>query len=104
MPHATDRPVPGALPDRIRAILLMCATVTLFSCLDASAKYLVLNTNIPTAQVVWMRFIGQVVLMAIILGPSTIPSLLRTKKLGLQIIRSFLMVACTACNLSLIHI
>lgn len=98
MPHATDRPVPGALPDRIRAILLMCATVTLFSCLDASAKYLVLNTNIPTAQVVWMRFIGQVVLMAIILGPATIPSLLRTKKLGLQIIRSFLMVACTACN------
>jgi drug/metabolite transporter (DMT)-like permease len=98
MHDAADRPVPGAIHDRLRAILLMCAAVTLFSCLDASAKHLVLNTDISTAQVVWMRFAGQALLMAAILGPWTIPSLLRTNKLGLQIVRSFLMVACTACN------
>ncbi|NOT72384.1 MAG: DMT family transporter [Hyphomicrobium sp.] len=86
------------MPERLKAILLMCAAVTLFSCLDASAKYLVSHSALPTAQVVWMRFAGQALLMAAILGPWTIPSLLRTNKLGLQIIRSFLMVACTACN------
>ncbi|MEQ1652500.1 MAG: DMT family transporter [Hyphomicrobium sp.] len=89
---------PGTMPDRLKAVLLMCAAVTLFSCLDASAKYLVLHSPIETAQVVWMRFAGQALLMAVILGPWTIPSLLRTKKLGLQITRSFLMLACTACN------
>lgn len=82
----------------MRAIALMCAAVTLFSCLDATAKYLVTHSGIATAQVVWMRFAGQALLMAAILGPWTIPSLLKTKKLGLQITRSFLMVACTACN------
>ncbi|MEQ1672924.1 MAG: DMT family transporter [Hyphomicrobium sp.] len=98
MAHASTLPAPGAMPERLKAILLMCAAVTLFSCLDASAKYLVSHSALPTAQVVWMRFAGQALLMAAILGPWTIPSLLRTNKLGLQIIRSFLMVACTACN------
>lgn len=100
----TDQPQTGApavatpTADRMRAIALMCTAVTLFSCLDATAKYLVTHSGIATAQVVWMRFAGQALLMAAILGPWTIPSLLKTKKLGLQIARSFLMVACTACN------
>ncbi|MGQ0457557.1 MAG: DMT family transporter [Hyphomicrobium sp.] len=87
-----------ALPDRVKAIALMCAAVTLFSCLDASAKYLIAHSNLPTAEVVWMRFVGQVLLMAAILGPWTIPSLLKTQRLGLQALRSLLMVATTACN------
>jgi drug/metabolite transporter (DMT)-like permease len=98
MPPSTFRNRADAMPDRLKAIALMCAAVTLFSCLDASAKYVVSKTAIPTAQVVWMRFAGQALLMAAILGPWTIPSLLRTNKLGLQIVRSFMMVACTACN------
>jgi drug/metabolite transporter (DMT)-like permease len=88
----------AALPDRLKAILLMCAAVTLFSCLDASAKWLVSHSGLGTAQVVWTRFAGQMLLMAIILGPSAIPALFKTQKLGLQTLRSFLMVACTACN------
>ncbi len=98
MPHSKLPAARAALPDRLTAILLMCAAVTLFSCLDASAKYLVSHSALSTGQVVWMRFIGQALLMAAILGPWTIPSLLKTNKLGLQIVRSFLMVACTACN------
>lgn len=97
----TSTPTPvlrAKLPDRMTAILLMCAAVTLFSCLDASAKYLVSHSALSTGQVVWMRFIGQALLMALVLGPSTLPSLLKTNKLGLQTLRSFLMVACTACN------
>lgn len=87
-----------AMPDRLRAILLMCTAVTLFSCLDSTAKYLVTTSQLPVSQVVWLRFVGQFVLMAVILGPWTIPSLLRTQKLGLQITRSFLMVGTTICN------
>ncbi len=45
-----------------------------------------------------MRFVGQVLLMAAILGPAALPGLLRTKRLGLQIFRSFLMAATTAGN------
>jgi drug/metabolite transporter (DMT)-like permease len=41
--------------------------------------------------------------MAFILGPGAIPGLFRTKRLGLQLTRSFLMVACTACNFIAVH-
>ena len=87
-----------ALPDRLKAVMLMCGAVTLFSCLDATAKWLVSHSSIATAEIVWMRFIGQCVLMAIILGPSTLPTLLHTNKLGLQLIRSVMMVATTTFN------
>lgn len=89
---------PGALPDRLKAVLVMCAAVTFFSGLDCTAKYLVTNTGIPVAEVVWLRFVGQFLLMAAILGPMALPSLLRTQKPALQTLRSLLMVATTACN------
>ncbi len=88
----------GGLSDRMTAVLLMCAAVTLFSCLDTAAKYLASRTQIPTSEIVWMRFVGQALLMTVVLGPAAIPELLRTRKLGLQIIRSFLMVTTTVCN------
>lgn len=93
-----SRAAASALPDRVKAIALMCVAVTLFSCLDASAKYLITHSNLPTAEVIWIRFVGQVLLMAAVLGPWTLPSLLKTQKLGLQTVRSLLMVATTACN------
>lgn len=86
------------MPDRLKAILLMCSAVTLFSCLDTTAKYLGSHSGVPTAEIVWVRFLGQAALMALILGPGAIPGLLKTKRLGLQLTRSALMVACTACN------
>ena len=87
-----------ATPDRLKAIGLMCLAVTLFSCLDCSAKYVVTHSSLPTAQVVWLRFVGQVLLMAAILGPLTLPSLLKTQKLGLQLARSCMMAATTTGN------
>ena len=89
---------PFALPDRVKAIGLMCAAVTMFSCLDATAKHLIVHAHIPTIEVVWARFAAQFLLMAAILGPWTLPSLLKTRRLDLQITRSVLMVATTACN------
>ena len=87
-----------SMPDRLKAILLMCASVTLFACLDANAKYLGSHFEMPVAEIVWTRFIGQFLLMAAVLGPSAVPGLFKTQKLGLQIVRSFLMVATTVCN------
>lgn len=84
--------------DRLKAIALMCTAVTLFSCLDTTAKYLQSHTAIPVAEVVWMRFVGQMLLMIVILGPAMIPNLLKTQKFALQMTRSFLMVATTMCN------
>lgn len=84
--------------DRLKAIALMCTAVTLFSCLDATAKHLVMFANLPTAQVVWLRFVGQALLMTALLGPSALPDLLRTQKLPLQILRSCLMAATTTFN------
>ena len=88
----------AAMPDRLKAIMLMCVAVTFFSCLDTSAKYLIAHTKIATAQVVWVRFMGQVMLMLLIVGPWNLPSLLRTQKPRWQALRSLLMVATTACN------
>lgn len=93
-PHARGAPI----SDRLKAIGLMCAAVTLFSCLDATAKYLVSHSQMHTAQVVWLRFVGQALLMAVILGPNALPDLLQTQKLGLQLLRSCLMAATTTFN------
>ena len=53
----------AAMSDRLKAIGLMCMAVTLFSCLDTTAKYLVTHAQLPTAEVVWLRFVGQLLLM-----------------------------------------
>lgn len=98
MTQSTTIATAGSMPDRLKAIVLMCAAVTLFSCLDTMAKYLVAHSGLHTAQVVWLRFIGQALLMTAILGPAAMPALLKTKKLGLQTARSFMMLACTLCN------
>lgn len=86
------------MTDRLKAIALMCVAVTLFSCLDATAKYLVTHSQLHTAEVVWLRFMGQMLLMAVILGPNALPGLMHTQKLPLQILRSCLMAATTTFN------
>ncbi len=98
MTDTPARALETAGSDRLKAIALMCLAVTLFSCLDCSAKYVVTHSSLPTAQVVWMRFAGQVLLMAAILGPMTLPTLLKTNKLALQLARSVMMAATTTGN------
>lgn len=86
------------MPDRLKAVLLMCVTVSLFSCLDATAKYLGSVRDIPTPEIVWVRFLGQTLFMILVLGPRAVPGLFKTHRLGLQLVRSLLMAATTACN------
>ncbi len=88
--------IPAA--DRLKAIGLMCLAVALFSALDTSAKYLITHTHMPAVQVVWARFLGQFTLMLTLLTVMPLSALLHTKKLKLELVRSFLMVSTTACN------
>lgn len=84
--------------DRLKAVGLMCLAVTLFSGLDTSAKYLVTQAHLPAVEVVWARFLGQFLLMLTLLGGLPISALLGTRKLKLELVRSFLMVSTTVCN------
>ncbi|MEL6297255.1 MAG: DMT family transporter [Pseudomonadota bacterium] len=82
----------------VLAIGLMCLAVALFSCLDATAKYLATQSGLPIAQVVWLRFMSQFVLMIAFFGPLALPRLLRSNKFYHQCGRSLLMLASTLCN------
>jgi drug/metabolite transporter (DMT)-like permease len=97
---------PQALPkihlagtaDPVRAILFMCLAGALFACLDTTAKYLVLVPQLPMSQVVWMRYVGQFAAMIVALGAVAVPNLLRTERLGAQLVRSCLLLGSTAFN------
>jgi len=95
---------PQAL-NRLKAIGLMFLALTLFSGLDSSAKYLATETNLPIAQIVWARFVGQFLLMLSILSAVPLSTLFATQKLGWELTRSLLMAATTIFNfLALQHL
>ena len=78
-------------PDAIRAILLMCAGVSLFPFMNAAVK--LLAVHYPAAQITWARFTGHLIVMLAVFLPRYRWSLLRTRKLGVQMARSVLMLA-----------
>jgi drug/metabolite transporter (DMT)-like permease len=88
--HAASRP--------LLAIGLMCVAWTFFAGLDTTAKYLGTATDLPAAQVIWVRFLGQFLAMVAALGLIAIPRLVRTRKLTAQLIRSVLLLGSTAFN------
>lgn len=53
-----------------------------FSGNDASAKYAITVGHLPVAEVVWVRFLGQLAAIILALGLFAIPSLLRANKPG----------------------
>ncbi len=81
---------------RLTGIALMCAAVALFACLDAIAKYL--NTEMDALQVTWARYTSAFVLTFIVFNPLTRPGILKSSQSKLQIVRSLLLVTCTALN------
>jgi drug/metabolite transporter (DMT)-like permease len=94
-----------AAADRLKAIGLMCLAVAFFSALDTSAKYLVTDAHLPVVQIVWSRFLGQFLIMLSMLSVLPVTAFLRTRKLKLELLRSFLMVSTTAGNfLALRHL
>jgi drug/metabolite transporter (DMT)-like permease len=85
--------MPFALSTTSRGILLMLLAILAFTAMDAVAKGLV--GRYPTPQVVWVRFAGQLLLVLALLNMRVGP-LLRTRNLGLHLIRSALQFGATA--------
>ncbi|PWK60447.1 EamA-like transporter family protein [Roseicyclus mahoneyensis] len=75
-----------------QGIVLMLAAIFLFSTMDATAKALM--DRYAPMQVVWARYAGMMTVVAVILAPRLGP-LLRTRHLGLQLLRSAFLFAAT---------
>ena len=91
--------------DSVRGIGLVCIAFALFSCLDATAKYMATIAKLPVTQVTWIRFVSQFLLIVLVLGAVQVPRLLRTTRLKHQLLRSVLMMLSTVLNfLALRHL
>jgi len=75
-----------------QGILLMLGAIFLFAAMDATAKGLM--TRYAPMQVVWARYAGMMAVVAVILAPRIGP-LLRTRHLGLQLLRSACLFSAT---------
>lgn len=82
-----------AQSDTSRGILLMLAAIFTFTSMDAMAKLLM--ADYPALQVVWARYTGQTVIVAVIFLPRLLP-LLRTRYPVLQGVRSLFQFGATA--------
>lgn len=116
MTSAAPSTLPATLPDllapdaglverrrRLAGIGLMCAAVTCFAVLDATAKWL--GREMDPILVTWFRYASGVALVSALLNPWTTPGLARTSRPWLQGLRSLLLLACTALNfLALEHL
>jgi drug/metabolite transporter (DMT)-like permease len=89
-----SRPEVSVVP--IAGIGLIVLAVLSFSVLDAIAKYL--SSSLPTLQIVWMRFVSHVVLTVVIFQVWKSPSLLKTRRPVLQVVRAFCLLGTTVFN------
>ncbi|WP_224815188.1 DMT family transporter [Hasllibacter sp. MH4015] len=78
----------------MQGIVLMITAIFLFSAMDAIAKALMARFDV--IQVVWARYAGQMVVVAILLLPR-LPTLIRTRHIGLQLLRSAFLFSATWC-------
>lgn len=93
--------LPGtAAGDGRRGILWMLLTMFLFASINAVAKYLALTYPVP--QVVWARYAFHLLLLLLLLRAS-LPRVTASRRLGLQLTRSLLMVTTTAMFFTGIH-
>ncbi len=76
-----------------KGILLMLLGIMLFTVMDALAKGLI--ARYPTPQVIWARFAGQALLVALILGPK-LGATLRTQYPLIHLARSGFQLGATA--------
>ncbi|AHM05531.1 membrane protein, putative [Roseibacterium elongatum DSM 19469] len=77
-----------------QGIVMMIGAIFLFSSMDAMAK--ALGADYDPVQVVWARYAGQMAVVALLLAPR-LHILMRTRHLGLQLLRSGFLFAATLC-------
>ena len=76
--------------DYRRGILYMAAAAFLFSVVDAQAKYL--SAELPVLQIAWARQFGMLVGVVLVMWPRAGFGVLRTRRLGLQLLRGALVL------------
>ncbi|WP_245454092.1 DMT family transporter [Aquabacter cavernae] len=89
-------PLPAGGGSTMVGIGLMCLAVMSFAVTDATAKWLGAYTSVFI--IVWARYVIHFLLSLVVFNPWTVPGLLRTRRPGLQILRSTLLFATTGMN------
>jgi drug/metabolite transporter (DMT)-like permease len=82
--------------DRLIGIGLICVTLLSFAFLDSIAK--LLSPTLPALQIIWARYAGNVLVVAVFINYRTYPGVLRTKKPKIQWTRSVLLLLSTSMN------
>ena len=75
------------------AILLILITTVMFAMLDTGVKYV--GQFYPVLQIAWARYVFQMVVVPMVIGRTRPRDILRTKRPGLQVLRSMMMVGAT---------
>lgn len=75
-------------------ISYMIAAIVMFPFLNAAVKYL--SVDYPIPQIIWMRYTVHLLIMIMIFAPKKGLGLFRTKHLGSQLTRSFLLFGSTS--------
>jgi drug/metabolite transporter (DMT)-like permease len=83
--------VPPARPHPLRGILMIMTAVAMFTVMDSMAKYL--SRYYPVPGITWARYAFHLLFVVMILGPRLKLGLVRTRRLGLQIVRGMLLAA-----------
>jgi drug/metabolite transporter (DMT)-like permease len=77
-------------------ILLVVGATLCFSVLDTTAKWLV--QSLPVLQVVWVRFVSHVLLMALLLAPRHGREIVRMHSVRLHVLRGLMLGTMTGLN------
>ncbi len=75
---------------------MMCLTMVFFTGHDASGKWLALS--LPTVEIVWARYVFAAIFALVVLRPIKRPALLRSRRPGLQMLRSLMLFGSTMGN------
>jgi drug/metabolite transporter (DMT)-like permease len=70
----------------LRGALLCMAAVLLFACMDTTTKYLTARYDVPFIMAV--RYLGNLLLMALLLGPSHGRAMVESRRTGLVLVRA----------------
>jgi drug/metabolite transporter (DMT)-like permease len=80
---------------RARGLMLLLIGTALIAIMDAIVK--LLSTSLGTLQISWGRFLTQAILLFLVISPRQSIHRLRTRKLGLHLLRATLILTSTVC-------
>ncbi len=86
---------------RVLAIALMCGAMVCFTGLDSCAKWL--SASLRITQIIWTRYVGASLIALANSRALSRPVTLRSKRPGLQLVRSTLLFGSTSANLLAVH-